>query len=154
MKIRGVIPVMMLPLNDDESIDEGELRKQVDFAVAGGAAAVCAPGFATEFYKLTDEERRRVIRVVVEQTAGRVPMFAGTGCGSVRATIELSRYAESVGAAGLMIAAPKWCPLGASEQIAFFVMVCRTVCILVMLQDVDFTVACFPPVLIFVLVND
>ena len=49
---------MMLPLNDDESIDEATLRRQVDFVVDGGAAAVCAPGFATEFYKLTDEERR------------------------------------------------------------------------------------------------
>lgn len=148
MKIRGVIPVMMLPLNDDESIDEGALRKQVDFAVAGGAAAICAPGFATEFYKLTDEERRRVIKVVVEQTGGRVPMFAGTGCGSVRATIELSRYAESVGAAGLMIAAPKWCPLGAAEQIAFFEMVCRNVGIPVMLQDADFTGTGLPASLI------
>src|SRR5271154_392257 len=120
MKIRGVIPVMMLPLKEDESIDEGALRKQVDFAIAGGAAAVCAPGFATEFYKLTDEERRWVIRVVVEQTAGRVPMFASPGCGSARATIELSRYAESVSADGLVVAPPKWCPLGVREQTTFF----------------------------------
>ncbi len=139
MTIHGVMTVMMLPLNEDESIDEGTLRKQVDFAVAGGASAVCAPGFATEFYKLTDEERRWVIRVVIEQTAGRVPMFASTGCGSARATIELSRYAESVGADGLMVAAPKWCPLGVREQTIFFEMVCRGVNIPVMLQDADFT---------------
>ncbi len=148
MKIQGVIPVMMLPLNEDESIDQGAFRKQVDFAVAGGAAAVCAPGFATEFYKLTDEERRWVIKAVVEQTGGRVPMFAGTGCGSVRATIELSQYAESVGAEGLMVAAPRWCPLGASEQIAFFETVCRNVGIPVMLQDADFTGAGLPAALI------
>ena len=43
MKIQGVVPVMMLPLNEDESVDEKTLREQVDFAVAGGAAAVCAP---------------------------------------------------------------------------------------------------------------
>jgi 2-keto-3-deoxy-L-arabinonate dehydratase len=148
MKIEGVVPVMMLPLNDDESIDEGTLRKQVDFAVAGGAAAVCAPGFATEFYKLTDEERRRVIKVVVEQAGGRVPMFASTGCGSARATIELSQYAESVGADGLMVAAPKWCPLGVPEQAVFFEMVCRNVGIPVMLQDADFTGAGLPAALI------
>jgi dihydrodipicolinate synthase/N-acetylneuraminate lyase len=139
---------MMLPLKDDESIDERALRNQVDFAVAGGAAAVCAPGFATEFYKLSDEERRRVIKVVVEQSGGRVPMFAGTGCGSVRATIELSRYAESVGAAGLMVATPKFCPLGALEQITFFEMVCRSVGVPVMLQDADFTGAGLPAGLI------
>ena len=148
MKIQGVVPVMMLPLNDDESIAEETLRKQVDFAVSGGAAAICAPGFATEFYKLTDEERRWVIRVVVEQTSGRVPVVAGTGCGSARATIELSQYAESVGANALMVAAPKWCPLGVQEQTAFFEMVCRNVGVPVMLQDADFTGTGLPAALI------
>jgi dihydrodipicolinate synthase/N-acetylneuraminate lyase len=148
MKIQGVVPVMMLPLNDDESIDEETLRKQVDFAVAAGAAAVCAPGFATEFYKLTDEERRWVIRVVAQQAGGRVPMFASTGCGSARATIELSHYAESIGADGLMVAAPKWCPLGVREQAVFFEMVCRNVGLPVMLQDADFTGAGLPTAMI------
>ena len=148
LKIHGVMPVMMLPLNNDESIDEATLRKQVDFAVAGGAAALCAPGFATEFYKLTDEERRLVIKIVVEQTDGRVPMFASTGCGSARATVELSRYAESVGADGLMVVAPRWCPLGPREQSVFFEMVCRSVGIPVMLQDADFTGAGLPAAMI------
>jgi 2-keto-3-deoxy-L-arabinonate dehydratase len=148
MKVQGVITVMLLPLNEDESIDEATLRKQVDFAVTGGAAAVCAPGFATEFYKLTDEERRRVIRVVAEQSAGQVPMFASTGCGSVRATIELSRYAESVGADGLMVAAPKWCALGVREQAIFFERVCGGVSLPVMLQDADFTGVGLPAALI------
>jgi 4-hydroxy-tetrahydrodipicolinate synthase len=139
MKIRGVIPVMMLALNEDESIDEPTLRRQVDFAITGGAAAVCAPGFATEFYKLTDEERRLVIRVVTEQTRGRVPMFASVGCGSSRATIELSQYAQSVGAYGLMVTAPKWVALGVRAQSVFFEAVCRNVNIPVMLQDADFT---------------
>jgi len=148
IKLQGVVPVMMLPLNDDESIDEGTLRKQVDFAVAAGAAGVCAPGFATEVHKLTDEERRCVIRVVAEQTSGRVPMFASTGCGSARATIELSRYAESVGANGVMVAAPKWGPLGMREQTVFFEMVCRSAGIPVMLQDSDFTGSGLPAALI------
>ncbi len=148
LKIHGVMPVMMLPLNNDESIDQATLRKQVDFAVAGGAAALCAPGFATEFYKLTDEERRLVIKIVVEHTDGRVPMFASTGCGSARATVELSRYAESVGADGLMVVAPRWCPLGPREQSVFFEMVCRSVGIPVMLQDADFTGAGLPAAMI------
>src|SRR5215472_2235199 len=139
MKFRGVVPVMMAPFNSDETIDEGTFRRQVDFAIGHGAAAVCAPGFATEFYKLTDQERRRVIQLLVEQNAGRVPVFASTGCGSVRATVELSQYAESVGADGLMVVAPKWCALGVREQTIFYENVCRSVRIPVMLQDADFT---------------
>jgi dihydrodipicolinate synthase/N-acetylneuraminate lyase len=148
MTIQGVIPVMTLPLNEDESIDEPALRREVDFAVSAGAAAVCAPGYATEFYKLTDEERRFVIKVVTEQTGGRVPVFASTGCGSAYATIELSRYAESVGADGLMVAAPKWVPLGVREQSVFFENVCRNVNLAVMLQDADFNSGGLPASLI------
>src|ERR1700722_18633130 len=114
--IRGVVPVMLLPLKEDETIDEEVLRAQVDFAIDCGATALCASGFATEFYKLTDEERRLVIRVVVEQARNRVPVFAGTGAGSVHATLDLSRFAEAAGAAGIMVSAPKWCPLGVAEQ--------------------------------------
>ncbi len=134
----------MLPLNEDESIDEERLREQVEFVIADGAAAICAPGLASEVCKLTDEERRRVITVVTEHTRGRLPVFAGTACGSVRATIELSRYAQSVGAAGLMISAPIGISLGARDQCNFFETICRNVDIAVMLQDADFTGAGLP----------
>ena len=145
MTLRGVVPVMMLPLNEDESIDEAVFRHQVDFAIEAGAAAVCAPGFATEFYKQTDAERYRIAKLLVEQTAGRVPVFVSTGCGSVYATVEFSRYAESIGADGLMVVAPKWCALGVREQTVFYESVCRSVQIPVMLQDADFTGGGLPP---------
>ncbi len=139
MKLRGVVPVMLLPLLDDESIDEATFRKEVDFAIASGAAAVCAPGFATEFYKLTDPERYRVAELLVEQTAGRAPAIVSTGAGSVHATVEFSRYAESIGADCLMVTAPKWCALGLREMTTFYEAVCRSVKIPVMIQDADFT---------------
>ncbi len=139
MKVRGVVPVMMLPLLDDEDIDEVTFRREVDFAIGAGAAAVCAPGFATEFYKLTDPERYRVAQLLVEQTAGRVPAIVSTGAGSVHATVEFSRYAESLGADCLMVTAPKWCALGLREMTAFYESVCQSVKIPVMIQDADFT---------------
>ena len=144
MKLNGTVPVMLLPFNDDESIDEASFRKQVDFAINAGAVAVCAPGFATEFYKLSDPERYRVAKALVEQTAGRVPVFVSTGCGSAHATIEFSQYAESIGADGLMVVAPKWCALGVGELVTFYEAVCRGVTIPVMLQDADFTGAGLP----------
>lgn len=148
MKINGVIPVMVLPLTESEGIDEALLRREVDFAITSGAVAVCAPGFATEFYKLTDEERRSVIRIVIEQANRRVPVFASTGCGSAKATIELSQFSQKAGASGLMVTAPKWVPLGAKEQTVFFETVCRNVNLPVMLQDADFTGGGLPASLI------
>jgi len=144
VKLHGTVPVMLLPFNEDESIDEASLRREVDFAIEAGAVAVCAPGFATEFYKLTDPERYRVAKILVEQTAGRVPAFVSTGCGSAHATVEFSQYAESIGADGLMVVAPKWCALGVKELVTFYEAVCRSVKIPVMLQDADFTGAGLP----------
>ena len=48
MKLRGAIPVVATPFRQDESIDEAHLRRQVDFAIAAGAAAVCVPGFGSD----------------------------------------------------------------------------------------------------------
>ena len=144
MKIRGVVSVMLLPLHADESIDEETFRNQVDFAIASGASAVCAPAFATEFYKLSDPERYRVAKILVEQAAGRVPVFISTGSGSVHSTVEFSRYAESIGADGLMVVAPRWCALGVRELTEFYEAVCRSVSLPVMLQDADFTGAGLP----------
>lgn len=144
MKLRGVVSVMLLPINVDESIDENSFRNQVDFAIETGAVAVCAPAFGTEFYKLSDPERYRVAKILVEQTAGRVPVFISTGSGSTHSTVEFSRYAESIGADGLMVVAPRWCSLGARELTEFYEAVCRSVSIPVMLQDADFTGAGLP----------
>lgn len=145
IKLHGVVPVMMLPLDSDESLDEKAFRRQVDFAVGAGAVAVCAPGFATEFYKLTDRERYRVAELLVEQTADRAPVLISTGSGSTHATIEFSRFAEKIGAQGLMIAAPKWCALGVKELTVFYEAVCRSVSLPVMLQDADFAGGGLPP---------
>jgi dihydrodipicolinate synthase/N-acetylneuraminate lyase len=144
MKLNGTVPVMLLPFHGDESIDEASFRREIDFAIDAGAVAVCAPGFATEFYKLSDPERYRVAKILVEQTAGRVPVFVSTGCGSAHATIEFSQYAESIHADGLMVVAPKWCALGVTELVTFYEAVCRSVKIPIMLQDADFTGAGLP----------
>lgn len=139
MNLRGILPVLLTPFHADETIDEGSLRGEVDFAVNAGAVGLCAPAFGSEFYKLSDPERYEVARIVVEQTAERLPVWVSTGSGSAHSTIEFSRYAESIGAAGVMVVAPKVVPLGLKELTSFYEAVCRSVNIPVMIQDADFT---------------
>jgi dihydrodipicolinate synthase/N-acetylneuraminate lyase len=145
MKLRGAIPVMAAPYHEDESIDEDGLRKQVDFAIGKGAAAVCVPGFGTEFYKLSDPERYRVADVVLEHTAKRKPVIISTGSGSVYTSIQFSRYAESKGADCLMVLPPRITPLTLKELIRFYERVAGSVSIPIMIQDADFTGAGIPP---------
>ena len=147
MNLRGVVPVMLTPFGADEGIDTTSLRKEVDFAIEGGASAVCAPAFASEYYKLSDPERYEVARIVVDQTAARVPVFVSTGSGSVRSTVEFCHYPESIGAQGLMVAVPADVPLGCQEVTRFYEAVCSSVKVPVMIQDADFSGSGLPAAL-------
>src|SRR5580704_5920203 len=144
LTLNGITPVMATCFRDDESIDDEPLRKQIDFAIEAGAAAVCGPGFGAEFYKMSDMERYHFVDVLVEHTKKRVPAIAATSSGSTHSTIEFSRYAEKVGADCLMVTAPRTAPLPAAEVIKHYSKLCDAVSIPVMLQDADFTGAGLP----------
>jgi 4-hydroxy-tetrahydrodipicolinate synthase len=144
MNLRGVIPVLTTPFHADASIDESSLRSEIDFCIASGAAGLCAPAFGSEYYKLSDAERWRVAEVVVQHSAHRVPILVNTGSPSISSTVDFSRYAESLGADGVMVVAPRVVPLGSAELIVFFGEVCRSIKVPVMLQDADFQGAGLP----------
>lgn len=144
LKLNGITPVMATCFREDDSIDDDALRKQIDFAIDAGAAAVCGPGFAAEFYKLSDAERYHFVDVLVEHTRKRVPAIAATSSGSTYSTIEFSRYAEKAGADCLMVTPPRTTPLPAKEIIGYYSQLCDAVKIPVMLQDADFTGAGIP----------
>ena len=134
----GVIPVLVTPFHADASVDEESLRRQVDFCIANGVAAVCAPAFGSEYYKLSDSERMRIAEVVIQHVHHRKPVLVNTGAPSAHSTKTFCRHAESMGADGLMVAAPRAVPLGYAEFMSFFEEVCRCVKIPVMIQDADF----------------
>ena len=144
LKLNGITPVMATTFREDDSIDDGPLRRQIDFAIEAGAAAVCGPGFGAEFYKMSDGERYHFVDVLIEQTRERLPVIAATSCGSTYNTIEFSRYAEKAGADCLMVTAPRSAPLPASQIVEFYSRLCDAVNIPVMLQDADFTGAGLP----------
>ena len=144
LRLNGITPVMATTFNPDESIDDDALRRQIDFAIEAGAAAVCGPGFGAEFYKMSDAERYHFVDVLVEHTRKRIPVIAATSCGSTHSTIEFSRYAERVGADCLMVTAPRTAALPAPEIIGHYSKLCDAVGIPLMLQDADFTGAGLP----------
>jgi dihydrodipicolinate synthase/N-acetylneuraminate lyase len=145
LQLNGITPVMCTTFRSDDSIDEDSLRRQIDFSVSAGAAAVCGPGFASEFYKLSDGERYRFAEVLVEHTRGRVPVIVATSCGSTRNTVEFSQFAQKIGADCLMITPPRTTALPPYALVAYYSAVCEAVRIPLMLQDADFTGAGLPP---------
>ncbi len=74
--VNGIIPIIPTPFTAEELVDWPSLRRLVDFAFAAGVCAVCLPAFASEFYKLSERERLRLVAEAVHHSVGRMPVFA------------------------------------------------------------------------------
>ena len=102
----GSMVALVTPMNEDNSLDWGSLRQLVDFHVENATDAIVAVGTTGESPTLDMEEHCEVIRVVVEQAAGRIPVIAGTGANSTAEAIELTRCAEKAGANACLLVTP------------------------------------------------
>lgn len=114
-EIKGIIPPIITPMNEDESICEAELRRQVERLIQAGVHGIFALGTNGEGYILTKKEKEQVLAAVIDQTQGRVPVYAGTGCISTQETIRMSQMAESLGADVLSIITPSFAAASQEE---------------------------------------
>ncbi|GGM98964.1 dihydrodipicolinate synthase family protein [Dyadobacter beijingensis] len=103
----GVVPIIPTPFTEDEEIDEPALRNLIDFAVSCGVEAVCLPAYASEFYKLTDDEKLQVVRVAVAHSAGRVKIVAQSNHPSLKQAIRLAQANVEAGADVVSLAVPR-----------------------------------------------
>ena len=96
--ITGSIVALITPMHEDGSVDYDTLRALMDWHIAEGTDCIGVVGTTGESPTVSVDEHFEIIRVAVEHCAGRVPVMAGTGGNSTREAIELSRYAQQVGA--------------------------------------------------------
>jgi 4-hydroxy-tetrahydrodipicolinate synthase len=105
-EVKGIIVAMVTPLKEDESLDEEGLRALINYLIEGGVHGIFCCGSQGEIYSLTDEERRKVIDITVDEVNGRVPVYAGTGEITTEKVIRLTKYAKDAGADAASIVTP------------------------------------------------
>jgi len=96
--ITGSIVALVTPMLEDGSIDYPHLRTLIDWHISQGTDCIGVVGTTGESPTVSVEEHCEIIRVSVEQSAGRVPVMAGCGANSTAEAIELARFARQVGA--------------------------------------------------------
>ena len=96
--LTGSIVALITPFLEDGSVDYPALRKLIDWHIAEGTDCICVVGTTGESPTVDVEEHQEIIRVAVEQAAGRVPIMAGCGANSTAEAIELAKFAKKVGA--------------------------------------------------------
>lgn len=104
-KFSGAWTALVTPMRDGE-VDYADLKKIVEYQIAGGIDGIVSVGTSGESPTLSHEEHIEVIAKTVEFAAGRVPVLAGTGSNSTAEAIELTRDAERAGADGFLLVAP------------------------------------------------
>lgn len=105
MRISGTMPALITPFRNG-AIDEEALRALVERVIAGGCEGVVPCGTTGESVTLDEHEHERVVRIVVEETKKRVPVYAGAGTVSTKHTITLAQLCKKAGADGLLLVCP------------------------------------------------
>ena len=96
--LTGSIVALVTPMLEDGSVDYASLRKLIDWHIQEGTDCIGVVGTTGESPTVNVEEHCEIIRVSVEQAAGRVPIMAGCGANSTAEAIELAKFARKVGA--------------------------------------------------------
>lgn len=96
--ITGSIVALVTPMHEDGSVDYAALRKLIDWHIAEGTDCIGVVGTTGESPTVNVQEHQEIIRVAVEQSAGRVPIMAGCGANATAEAIALAKYAKQVGA--------------------------------------------------------
>lgn len=133
--IHGVIAAMLTPMNRDESVNDAELRRQTDRMIGAGMHGLFCLGTNGEAYALGEKEKIRVLTEVVDQCAGRVPVYAGCGCVTTAETVRLAKTAEKIGADVLSVICPYFAFASQEELYRHFMEVADAVHIPIVLYN-------------------
>lgn len=90
----------------ESGVNYEEFGRLIDFQIEEGIDALVVCGTTGESATMTDSERKETFAFAVKKVAGRVPVIIGTGSNCTRTAIELTKYAESVGANGALVVTP------------------------------------------------
>lgn len=118
--IKGVVVPILTPVDDNELIDEVKLREQVEYVIVGGVLGILAFGSNGEFYMIEEEEMERGLKIILEQAAGRVPIYFGIGAISTKKCCRLARMAMQCGANGISVLQPMFIKPTESELFFHF----------------------------------
>ncbi len=136
-RITGILTPNITPVDSAGRVDEDRLRGYVDWLIEHGVDGLYPNGSTGEFVRFSPQERRRIVQIVVDQTAGRVPVLAGAAEANVDETIAACHAYGEMGVRAVAIVAPFYYQLSSDAVHAYFTQIAGSV-------DVDVTLYNIP----------
>src|SRR5579872_1718432 len=134
-QIRGIVPIVPTPFRANEEVDWKSLRALIDFACGSGACALCLPAYASEFYKLSEDERRQAIAEAVDQTSGRIPVIGQVNAYSAKQAKEMALNAQCTGVNAVSVSVPRLFSLAERDIFRYFDRILSAINIPLVIQD-------------------
>jgi len=134
-RLNGILTVTVTPFDRKGRVDFEAYGRVLDFVTARGVHSIVPCGTTGEYFSLSTEERKAVLRFVAENIRGRARLFAGTNSARADEILELSRYAKDLGYEGLMLAAPYYSLPTTAELVAHFKAIDKAVGLPIMLYN-------------------
>ena len=106
ISLSGAITALVTPFKKDKSLDLEVLKRLVRFQIEGGINGLAPCGTTGEGATLNYEEYGQVIRTVVREVQGRIPVIAGAGSNDTQKAVHLAQIVKEAGADGLLIVSP------------------------------------------------
>ncbi len=116
----GIFPSLPTAFAGDGALDLASQAQAARFAVECGAHGLLCFGLAGEVFRLTPDERREALEVIVEAVDGRIPVLAGVGAESLHTSLALARQARAAGADGVVIPPPVTTRPSRRELVRYF----------------------------------
>lgn len=121
---------------DENGVNYQELKRLIDFNIDNGTDAIIITGTTGESATLNDEEHKEVIKFTIDYVNKRIPVIAGTGSNDTEYALQLSKYAESVGADGLLLVTPYYNKTSQKGLIEHFTYIADNVNVPIVLYNV------------------
>lgn len=119
-EFKGVIPAVLTVFDKDENIDEAGMRQLVSHLIDKGVNGLYLTGSTGEGFTMTGEERKRVVEIVMDETAGRVPVVVHIGAVGTKISIDLAKHAEEVGADGISSVPPFYWKFNENQIVKYY----------------------------------
>lgn len=123
----GVFPYLVSPLDAEGKVKEEVLKSLVNHLINKGVHGLTPLGSTGEFAYLTWPQRQKIVEVVVEANAGRVPVVAGVAHTSIREAVRQAKEMEKIGVDGILAIMDAYFPVSSDGTIAYFRSIAETV---------------------------
>ena len=127
---------IVTPFDDNNNINFAELGRLIDFQIANSTDAIIITGTTGESATMNDDEHKQAIKFAVEHTNKKIPVVAGTGSNDTAYAIQLSQYAEKVGADALLLVTPYYNKCTQQGLIAHYKKIAESVSLPIILYNV------------------